>query len=69
MRTGGVFPLKLVQRFVAEASYMNSKQLATATTGLAGWPLSRDLASRALKASRASLRDCIRHKEITTQEV
>lgn len=69
MRTGGVFPLKLVQRFIAEAPYMNSKQLATACTGLAEWPISRDLVARALKASRDVLADCIRNQEISTQEV
>jgi hypothetical protein len=68
VRTGGVFPLKLIQRYVAEAPYMNSRQLASATTGLAEWPLSRDLVARSMKASREALLDCIQHNEISTQE-
>lgn len=69
LRTGGVFPLKVVQRYVVEAPYMNSKQLATACSGLAQWPLTGDLVARSMKVSRDALVDCIRHKEITTQEV
>lgn len=69
VHTSGVFPLHLTQAVIKTAPFMTAKQLSSAASGAASWPLSRDLVVRIMRALKPEVLDRIKHHEIAVADV
>ena len=69
VQTSGAFPLRITQAVIQTAPFMTAKQLSSAATGAASWPLSRDLVVRIMRALKPEVLDRIKHHEIQVAEV
>lgn len=69
VHTSGVFPLHLTLAVIKTAPFMTAKQLSSAASGAASWPLSRDLVVRIMRAVKPEVVDRIKHHEIAVADV